>query len=198
MATLKLSSPWVVFYREISELFRYDPDVVVIFNEDENEVRLYVDSYTKSTALMTLLPTVKTFGNVTLKITVFPPNEDDEDAPIMNETLKGAEDWPTEDVYDFAFSGNAIFNYVRVVKNVLPNDIVYVVFQKEVVQYFNDDLGDAHGICSTLYQDIADRVLNKLPGVHFCTDIYDEEVMQLVETEDGCELIKESPDEYWP
>ena len=48
--------------------------------------------------------------------------------------------------------------------------MTYVVFVKEVVQYFNDDLGDANGVCSTLYQDIAKRLFTSTEGVFFCTN----------------------------
>ena len=48
--------------------------------------------------------------------------------------------------------------------------MTYVVFKKEVVQYFNDSLGDIHGVCSTLMQDIAKDIFEDTEGVYFCTD----------------------------
>ena len=36
-------------------------------------------------------------------------------------------------------------------------DITYVIFKNCVVQFFNDNLNDAHGLISTLYQNIADK-----------------------------------------
>ena len=51
------------------------------------------------------------------------------------------------------------------------NPITYVVFVNEVVQYFNDDLGDVYGQCSTLYQEIAKDVFGETEGVFFCTDV---------------------------
>ena len=47
----------------------------------------------------------------------------------------------------------------------------YVIFANKVVQYFNDSLSDAHGVCSTLYQDIARDVFGDDCGVYFCTDL---------------------------
>lgn len=41
----------------------------------------------------------------------------------------------------------------------------------KVVQYFNDDLGDAHGVCSTLYQEIAKDVFGEHEGIFFCTNL---------------------------
>ena len=52
----------------------------------------------------------------------------------------------------------------------MTNPITYVIFKKEVVQYYNDSLSDAHGMCSTLYQDIAKRILDADEGIFFCTN----------------------------
>ena len=38
------------------------------------------------------------------------------------------------------------------------NSFTYVVFEKEVVQYWNDNLGDINGLRSTLYQDLAKEI----------------------------------------
>ena len=35
----------------------------------------------------------------------------------------------------------------------------------------NDDLSDAHGICSTLYQDLAKEVFGESEGIFFCTEV---------------------------
>ena len=57
-------------------------------------------------------------------------------------------------------------------------DITYVIFKNCVVQFFNDNLNDAHGVISTLYQDIAaelfaDYLERSKRGVHFNTDVED-------------------------
>ena len=43
MAKLKLSAPWIIFYREIEAMFQGDPEVRVVFDEDNLTVKLYVD-----------------------------------------------------------------------------------------------------------------------------------------------------------
>jgi hypothetical protein len=51
-------------------------------------------------------------------------------------------------------------------------DFTYVIFKNCVVQFFNDNLNDAFGNVSTLYQDIAPAVFENTPiGVHYCTDV---------------------------
>lgn len=75
MARLKISAPWVLFYRKIEALFKNDPEVRVIFDDEEScDVKLYVENAGKADALMKLLPTVKDFGNVLLTVTVIPAN----------------------------------------------------------------------------------------------------------------------------
>ena len=157
MAKVGLSAPWVKFYRELDALFTDDPEVHVVFDEDQFLVKLYVENVDKAEALMQLLPAEKTFGNVTLKITVVPANNSDV---------------TKLELFQKAFSGNPALSYVRAVQGMF--DINYVVFQNKVVQFFNDDMSDVHGLCSTLYQEIAKDVFGDSLGVYFCTDVEEE------------------------
>ena len=59
MAKLQLVSPWINFYHEVNALFRYDRDVTVIFDEEETEVKLYVNGGEKAEALSELLPDIR-------------------------------------------------------------------------------------------------------------------------------------------
>jgi len=70
-----------------------------------------------------------------------------------------------------AFEGNEAFSYTATAEGIYTNPISYVVFENEVVQYWNDDLSDINGLCSTLYQDIAANVFENHEGIYFCTDL---------------------------
>ena len=155
MARLKLSPPWVILYREIEALFKDDPEVRVIFDEDEIEIKLYVENAEKADALTQLLPAEKEFGNVTAKITVIPANA------LSSSKLS---------LYLAAFKGNPALSYVQTVHGIYTNDINYVVFRNKVVQYWTDNLRDINGLCSTLYQEIAKDVFGESEGIFFCTD----------------------------
>lgn len=157
MAILYLSAPWHVYYKELSLLFEHDKEVRVVYDMDEQVINIYVDNAAKAEAMATVLPMEKEFGNVILTINIIPANK-------LN--LRHTQD----SVYKDLFYDNPIVNEVYTVDGIMTNPITYVVFKKEIVQYFNDDLGDAHGMCTTLYQDIAKRVFNPIDGVHFCTD----------------------------
>lgn len=161
MAKLVMSSPWVVYYREVQELFRLDPRVHVLYFEDTNELKIFVDNDRKADAIYRLMPNEKTFGNVTLKISVI---------PCSGDKLKSCANIDNSNLFDVAFYGNEAYSFSKVISGIFVNDIIYVVFRNTVVQYFDDDLGDIYGQCSTLYQCLAKDVFNSIDNVYYCTD----------------------------
>jgi len=158
MAVVKLSAPWQTYYKELSLLFEHDDEVRIIYDTDAQMINIFVDNAVKAEVMTTALPAVRQFGSVELKINIIPSNK-------VN-MLKASKGMGFVDL----FRGNSIVDDVVVVEGIMSNPITYVIFKKEVVQYFNDDLGDAHGMCSTLYQDIASRVLDAGEGIFFCTN----------------------------
>lgn len=167
MARIGMASPWVIYVKELEQLFKYDPEVHVVYDEDKNEVKLYVDSgILKATAIAGLLPEKKSFGSVELIITVFFANG----IVVHEETLDDLfED--NESLFTQFFTGNGCLSFVKTIRGIFTNDLTYVVFKNEVVQYFNDDLSDVYGQKSTLFQDIASHLLIDKEGVFYCTDI---------------------------
>lgn len=172
MAKINLSSPWVQFYHEVQAMFRDDSYVRVIFDEDKLVLKLYVDDLETAAALDVLMPTEKEFGNVTLKIEVIPANE----GRITN-SIHG---YDPAVLFNNAFKHNMNFSFVKTVHGIMTNPITYVVFRNEVVQYFTDNLGDAHGLRSTLAQDIAKEIFKPFDGVYFCTDVPDSETGEVL------------------
>ena len=160
MALLNLSSPWVIFYREVQALFAEDPSVHVVYDEQENHINLYVDKGDKAEALSLLLPDKKMFGDVTVRLSIIPANNGD--------GLFG--DYDKAELFEIAFFDNNAYSFSKTITGVFTNNLTYVVFKKKVVQYFNDDLGDAFGLCSTLYQNIAKDVFKEMDGVYYSTD----------------------------
>lgn len=153
---VKISSPWVAIWREIDAMFGKDPEIKVTFDEDKPEVKLHVSNPEKADALSRILQNGKIFGNVVLNITVIPENKEQADIP--------------RSVYSKAFAGNPVFRGVTTVNGAFTNPVTYVVFAKEVVQYFNDNLADINGNENTLYEDIAADILAPVRGVFYCTD----------------------------
>lgn len=171
MGVVNLQSPWVTFAEEIKELFKDDPQIHYEY-DGQYEVKLYVDDAEKADALMKLIPPLKVFGNVTLKITVIPAD------------AEGTQD--TKALFEKAFAGNPVLSFVATQDDPSVGPVAtYVVFENKVVQFYNDDLSDYYRNKSTLYQDIALEVFGDKFGAYFCTDIpADEKVDAPAEEED--------------
>lgn len=162
---LKISPPWITYIHKLQALFDGDPEIAINIKSESGsgpEVVIATNNGDKATALVKILPEKKVYGNVTLKIGI--------DGPFTNRAF------PTsKELFETAFSKNPAFAYC-----VAPTeegywfiDFCYVVFKNCVVQFFNDNLNDCHGIISTLYQDIAEDLFKEanLSNVHYCTDI---------------------------
>lgn len=145
---LRLSPPWVTYANKIKAMFQNDQEIKIEYSELP-EIKLYVSNERKAVAIYLLLPTHKDIGNVTLNITVIPPNDD-------VESLVNNEDFDSiKELFDVAFDSNPVYAYSKEIIGVFSNPFVYVVFKNKVVQFFNDNLNDIHGLISTLYEDIA-------------------------------------------
>ena len=165
MATLKLSSPWVEYYRKISALFAGDPDIRIVFDEEEPNLRIYVDNDRKARAMDALVGTEKVFGNVKLKIEVIPANNKVE---LLSATT-GYTKTEKETLAGALFQGNSAVKSIHDIENYFEGTVTYIIFEKKVVQYFDDNLGSFYGLKSTLYEDIAKDVLSPVAGVYYCT-----------------------------
>lgn len=151
---VKLSAPWVIYYRQIEALFGVDPEVSVEFDEEALEIKLKVEDASKADAIAQLLPASKNFGNVDVTITVIPANADNWKAHIIQK----------------AFKNSPVLEDIQIVQTeLMSNPMCFVIFKKEVVQYYSDNAGDYHGLTSTLYQDIAKELI-PAEGVYYCTD----------------------------
>ena len=143
MEKMKLVAPWINFYHEVAALFKGDPDIKVQFDQEEYELKLFVDDHRKAEALEYILPQERIFGNVTVKVTVIPNNK-----PITD----------ISDAIKLAFYQNPRFNFVQSVDT--PFGVMnYAVFRPDTVQYYNDDIGDIDGKRTTTIEQVAKEVL---------------------------------------
>lgn len=161
---VKVSPPWITYIHKIQALFDGDPQIAcnVQYEAPNPSVVLACNNGDKVTALLQILPTEISFGGTTLKINV--------DGIPSNRTFVNK-----KELFEVAFEKNPAFAYA-----VSPADdgyawfsMVYVVFKNCVVQFFNDNLNDCHGVLSTLYEDIARDILtgDGVQGVFFNTDV---------------------------
>jgi len=173
MANLKLISPWRNYYHEIQAFFKEDPYVTVVFDEDNMEIKLFVQVSDKAEALTQILNPEKTFGETAVKVTVIPPNTSTRDVKLMMKSMIEAEEF--ERVIGTALDCNKLFYDVRMIKGLLGFNAIYVLFNKNVVQYYNDNIGDLNGVKSILSEDIARDIFVSHPGVFYCTNVVESE-----------------------
>ena len=153
---LGLVSPWINYYKMVNALFEKDPEVTVSFDNESYELAILVNNDIKADAIRKLFPEEKEFGNVVVKINVVPSNE--EESAI--------------DLYRRAFAGNPA---VVDITGAGPLGNNFVIFAKEVVQYYNDSLTDAYGYRSTLYEIIADELFGLKDNIYFSTEVTPED-----------------------
>ena len=170
----KLSPPWATYVNELKALFGNDPDISIDYDEDECEVKLFVENVEKATALTYLLPIEKYFGNVSLYISIIPANEQD---------FLEFDRISYKELFDIAFDCSPVYAFSKEVRGLYNNPFTYVVFKNKVVQFFNDNLNDIHGLVSTLYEEIARDVFEDacIEGVFYNTDVEEKVGMPLGE-----------------
>lgn len=152
---LNMMSPWAEYFNQLVAFFKEDDDVRVEYDNEAMVIKIYVDGAAKAEALSKLLPTSKKFGNVEVKVNIIPAN------PLDTSRIG---------LFKKAFEGNRAVADIETISDISSNDFNFVIFKPEVVQYYNDDLSDFNGICSTLYQDLAKELFGETEGCYFCTD----------------------------
>jgi len=156
---LKLAPPWVEYFRKIEALFGQDPDIHIGVSDNTQDgdpfITLRIDNQEKYEAISAILPAYRMFGNVQTHVRVIPANESQ--APDRRK------------IFETAFKGNPALKDFIYANTPFAGDVAYIVFDKKVVQYPNDEMQDPNGLKSTLYQDIARDIFDNEIGMFFCT-----------------------------
>lgn len=158
----KLSPPWYTIRNKINALFERDEQVTVgdlkVSNEGSYTLEIKSTNAIKLRAIEKIMKHEFDFGNVKLYVNFIYPNDRDEDTvtsddirvAFMNNTI-------LSDVVDAPFGPN-------------PEEMhVYVLFEKSVVQFYNDDISDLFGNYNGLAADIASEVFNEEDNIHYNT-----------------------------
>ncbi len=159
MENVKLSPPWDEYARKITMLFKQDQEIHVEYKENENKLSIFVDNTDKYEALTKLLPTEKDFGGHKLAIEIVPANVTAEEKDKRYYLKK------------LFYGNNAVAEIADA--TIGAAGVTYIEFEKEVIQFWNDNFGDYHGIKSTLMEDIARDIFDAAPNVFFGTDVVD-------------------------
>ena len=143
---LTLASPWAIYASEVDALFELDDEVTVEYDNVAPRLVVRVANAVKADALAQLLPTERTFGNVTLGVSVVPDNDSATD----------------EQLWRWAFDGNPAF--AGVATDAMPDGspVTFAMFEPECVQYMADDTTNPYGLRTRTYEQVARDVLE--PG----------------------------------
>jgi hypothetical protein len=129
-------------------------DTTVEYDGEKRKVIIRTKSFDKCSAFTRLLPQAVVFGNVMLTIDIVPANDIDDVT-----------------MFKHIFANSPIVDKIVTVQpEGTSNPFTYILFKKEVVEYWDDNLGNPHGFMFDLYQNIADNVFDSNhDGIIFST-----------------------------
>lgn len=148
----KLSPPWYIHRDKLSALFEEDGQVTIGKVEKRSDgqytAEITVSDKEKQAALQQIILQNVNFGNVKLTFTFADPL----DIPQANDDV-------SPETFIAAFKGNPIL--VKAMNAVNPWQLpeTVVIFRKEVIQFWADNMADFYGNYNGLAVDIAREVL---------------------------------------
>lgn len=152
---VELSPPWITAYKKLETLFGVDPEIDVKYDDDTKTVILESINTYKIAALEKIMIPTMAFGNITLTIKCLVKDGAEENISALFKT---------------AFAGNPHFS--QVIDAQTPyGEQPYVLFKKEVLQFYNDDTSDYYGNWNGLSEDILREVVNENIRVNIGTEV---------------------------
>lgn len=162
MIKLRLEAPWYTYRKKLNALFELDEQIDVgevyqpEYDEADYAIDIAVKDHKKFIALDRALPSEVVFGMINLRINL-----------LDEENAYGD---PAIELFKTIFEGNRIVKDIKTFVDNVGVSHAYVRFQPEIVQFFDDDLGDYNGNWTGLAQDIAKEVfVGTSWEINFCT-----------------------------
>lgn len=154
---VSLAAPWITYYHKMMTFFEGDPEVTLVYDEDNATLKLYVDNAEKAEALGQLIPDRMGWGKIIMNIQIIPSN-------------KKTGKYQREDIFHAALDGNAAFAEARTLDyDEMSNPMTFVVFKPIVAQYYDDNMASLTGLSSCLYEDLARDLFVEMDGVYYST-----------------------------
>ena len=153
----KLSPPWITYFNFLKHSVGNDPCVDVLDIEEATEdfdylVKINVKGRERAAALATILNPCKEFGNVIVRIKIMRCGREVEPIECPQDLTGLAR------VYKDAFCTNRYFNEVKIIK-IFGASLLFPIFKKEVIQFFNDDISDYYNNYNGVAADVFAEVL---------------------------------------
>ena len=158
MKEISSNRPDVTLANRIKAIFEDDPQIELEYHNatkaSNGKVTLHVCNQRKAAAIKKLLKTC--YDNIATPL----------DVEVIDES--GTCD---ETVID-AFTGNPHFSeFINIRSDLDPSQIFHVcIFNKEVIQFKNDNGGSLHGYEFRVMEDLAREVINDKPLLFFTTE----------------------------
>lgn len=152
---IKLLSPWELYVRKMKVMFDKDAEIYIEYDEENSILEINVSDLSKALALTFLIPDFVEFGDKKVTNVI----------KFDGENLKDP-----YHICSLAFNNNDSVSSIIKPHGQFLDGTVFVCFKKEVVQYPNDNMFDANGVCSTLYQNLAKELFPDKVNIFFCTD----------------------------
>ena len=154
---LGLSAPWVTYQGMVATLFKDDPDITVSYlDNDEKSFTVSTSNADKFMLLNKYLKPSADFGGVTVKVNLEYTGTDPIKRGIADDMKK-------------LFAGNSILEDVMEADTPF-GDMTYLLFKRDAVGFYNDNLTNPWGNSNYLACDVAKAVLNPMTGVNFTTN----------------------------
>ena len=154
---IKLSPPWHTFFNFVKHSVGNDRCVEVCdmkeISEREFLIQVDVKDRSRAIAMATILAPCKNFGNIDVRVEVSHCGR------IVRPNDRCLNVRSLVRMFEEAFCTNNYFENVEAVK-MFEADIIFPVFEKSVIQFFNDDISDLYSNFNGVAADVFAEVLN--------------------------------------
>jgi hypothetical protein len=161
----QLSPPWYTFWNQVNSALGNDPDITVgPLNTGSNPygIAVNVSGSDKARALATIVQSQQTFGNVVVQVQIFYQGQ--QAAPIAITSAQ-----QLVQVVQMALGGNGWFVEVqsRPLTPISKAQVIFPIFQKSVIQFYNDDLSDYYsnfnGVVASVFSEVLNGAIAGMP-----------------------------------
>lgn len=156
---LIMQSPWITYNDYLTAIFEGDSEVTVSKGEFDADGKTFVISVLcsnndKTDALNKILKKNVAMGNISVRVDV--------NCNVNQE--------PSESVFDIAFKGNPHYSRSVTLETPFHTQETYVIMNKEVIQFYNDDISDPWGNYNGLAEDILREITDTPSTISYCTE----------------------------
>ena len=160
---VKLSPPWYTYFNFLKYSIGKDRNVKVLDMKEISDVNylipVEVKDKDKARALATILVLHKNFGNIDVHTEVLHRGQ------VVKPHETPRNECGLIKIFEEALATNYYFEYVRFAK-IFTAKIIFPVFKKEVIQFFNDDLSDLYnnfnGVAAAVFEEVLKSPINEI------------------------------------